>query len=334
MKKTTSQKIWNPLIFHLKSNKHITNTIINSKKHEIQIKFDQPFIIIKKQINPTKHKLLTNKMTSKNYNQIKKDTLTQIKTKTHILNINADIPLTNEPTILSNTMKLIQSLTNIPLSIDSSIITTLETKLKVYQKKTLLNSITNKKKHLKTILPLIKKFKYTIITISNNKTKISKNPNVHFEITKKIIHHTDDHKIPKTDIIIDPLIIPIGTISTTKTQIIQLIHKLKKKLKINTTYNTSNISFNLPNHDNINTTYLNMAITSKLTSTITNPLHPSILQTIMKTNIILNHNPNYRNWIRKYQKTTKKKSSVKNHQERRQTHLNRSTWNHWIFSYL
>ena len=110
-----------------------------------------------------------------------------------MLDVNAGIPLADEPKILADTIKLVQSLTDVPLSIDSSIVAALEAGLEVYQGKALLNSITGEEERLEAVLPLVKKYGCAVVAISNDETGISEDPDVRFTVAKKIVKHAADY---------------------------------------------------------------------------------------------------------------------------------------------
>ena len=134
----------------------MTDTVISSATKEIVIGFDRHFCVIGERINPTGRKLLAAEMAAGDYSRVRADTLTQIEAGATMLDVNAGIPMADEPTILAECVKLVQSLTDAPLSIDSSIVPALEAGLAVYQGKALVNSVTGEEERLETGLPLVK----------------------------------------------------------------------------------------------------------------------------------------------------------------------------------
>ena len=278
----------------------MTETIISSAAKEIRIGFDQPFAIIGERINPTGRKMLAKEMAEGDFSRVEKDALAQVAAGAHMLDVNAGIPLADEPGILAETIKLVQSLTDVPLSIDSSIVAALEAGLEVYQGKALLNSVTGEEERLESVLPLVKKYNCAVVAISNDETGISEDPDVRFEVAKKIVERAEDHGIPRADVVVDPLVMPIGAMGTAGVQVMQLVRRLREELKVNTTCGASNVSFGLPNRDGVNAAFLTMAMASGLTSAITNPLHDSIMQAVMGGDVMLGKDSNCANWIRKY----------------------------------
>ena len=296
----------------------MTETIISSATKEIQIGFDQPFVIIGERINPTGRKMLAKEMAEGDFSRVEKDALAQVAAGAHMLDVNAGIPLADEPGILAETIKLVQSLTDVPLSIDSSIVAALEAGLEVYQGKALLNSVTGEEERLESVLPLVKKYNCAVVAISNDETGISEDPDVRFEVAKKIVERAEDHGIPRADVVVDPLVMPIGAMGTAGVQVMQLVRRLREELKVNTTCGASNVSFGLPNRDGVNAAFLTMAMASGLTSAITNPLHDSIMQAVMGGDVMLGKDSNCANWIRKYREpSTENNSSGAGRRERR-----------------
>ena len=138
-----------------------------------------------------------------------------------MLDVNAGIPLADEPAILAKAIQLVQSITDLPLSIDSSIVAALEAGLAVYKGKPLVNSVTGEEERLESVLPLIKKYGAAVVAISNDETGISEDPDVRFEVAKKIVERAADYGIPRSDIVVDPLVMPIGAINQAGVQVMQ-----------------------------------------------------------------------------------------------------------------
>ena len=278
----------------------MTKTLVSSATKEVVIGFDQPFVMIGERINPTGRKLLSEEMSKGDFSRVEQDTLAQVAAGAHMLDVNAGIPLADEPKILADTIKLVQSLTDVPLSIDSSIVAALQAGLEVYQGKALLNSVTGEEERLEEVLPLVKKYGCAVVAISNDETGISEDPDVRFAVAKKIVDHAKDYGIPSSDIVVDPLVMPIGALNSAGMQVIKLVRRLQEELKVNTTCGASNVSFGLPNRNGINSAFLTMAIASGLTSAITNPLHESVMQSVLGADVMMGNDPNCVRWIKRY----------------------------------
>jgi 5-methyltetrahydrofolate--homocysteine methyltransferase len=278
----------------------MTDTVLSSATREVVIGFDRPFVIIGERINPTGRKILAAEMSAGDFSRVEADARAQVEAGAQMLDVNAGIPLADEPAILAKAIQLVQSITDVPLSIDSSIVAALEAGLAVYKGKALVNSVTGEEERLESVLPLIKRYGAAVVAISNDETGISEDPDVRFEVAKRIVHRALDHGIPVSDIVVDPLVMPIGAINRAAVQVMRLVHRLKTELKVNTTCGASNISFGLPRRNGINAAFLTMAIGSGMTSAITNPLHPEVLEAVLGADVMMGHDPDCARWIRKF----------------------------------
>lgn len=278
----------------------MTETIVSSATREVVIGFERPFCIIGERINPTGRKILAAEMAAGDYSRVEADALAQVAAGAHMLDVNAGIPLADEPRILAEAVQLVQSITAVPLSIDSSIVAALEAGLAVYQGKALVNSVTGEEDRLESVLPLVKKFGAAVVAISNDETGISEDPDVRFAVAKKIVERAEDHGIPRSDVVVDPLVMPVGAINSAGRQVFRIIRRLREELKVNTTCGASNISFGLPNRNGLNAAYLSMAIGAGMTSAITNPLHDTERQAVMGADVMMGHDPDCTRWIRRY----------------------------------
>ncbi len=278
----------------------MTITTISSATREVHIGFDQPFVIIGERINPTGRKILAEEMKNGDYSRVEADAIAQVEAGAHMLDVNAGIPLADEPRILAEAIRLVQSITDVPLSIDSSIVEALEAGLAVYQGKALVNSVTGEDEVLERVLPLVAKHKAAVVAISNDETGISEDPNVRFAVAKKIVERAADFGIPHSDVVVDPLVMPIGAINTAGVQVMALVRRLRDELKVNTTCGASNVSFGLPNRNGINSAFLTMAMGAGMTSAITSPLHPEVMQAVRGGDVMMGHDPDCSRWIRAY----------------------------------
>jgi len=278
----------------------MARTVLSSPKKEIVIGFDHPFCVIGERINPTGRKKLAAEMAAGDYSTVEADALAQVAAGAQMLDVNAGIPLADEPAILAESIKLVQSLVSVPLSIDSSIVAALEAGLEVYQGKPLVNSVTGEEDRLEVVLPLIKKYGAAVVAISNDETGISEDPDVRFEVAKKIVERAQDHGIPKDDVVVDPLVMPIGAMGTAGKQVFHLLRRLREELDVNTTCGASNISFGLPNRRLMNGVFLAMAAGFGMTSAIMNPLHEEDMGCIRASDVLMYRDRDCRKWIRKY----------------------------------
>jgi len=278
----------------------MTDTVISSATREVVIGFERPFVMIGERINPTGRKVLAAEMAAGNFSRVESDTLAQLAAGAQMLDVNAGIPLADEPAILARAIQLVQSISDVPLSIDSSIVRALEAGLAVYKGKPLVNSVTGEEERLEVVLPLVKKYGAAVVAISNDETGISEDPDVRFEVAKKIVHRAQDHGIPVSDVVVDPLVMPIGAINQAGVQVMRLLNRLKTELKVNTTCGASNVSFGLPAREGISATFLSMAIGAGLTSAIMNPMHVEIVKACMAADVMMGHDPDCARWIKRF----------------------------------
>lgn len=278
----------------------MTDTLVSSANKEVRIGFDRPFVIIGERINPTGRKILAEEMKNGDYSRVVADALAQVEAGAHMLDVNAGIPLADEPAILAEAIKLVQSVTDVPISIDSSIVEALESGLAVYEGKPLVNSVTGEDEVLERVLPLVAKHNAAVVAISNDETGISEDPNVRFDVAKKIVERAADYGIGHEDVVVDPLVMPIGAINTAGKQVMHIVKRLRDELHVNTTCGASNVSFGLPNRNGINSAFLTMAIGAGMTSAITSPLHPEVMQAVLGADVMMGNDPDCANWIKQY----------------------------------
>lgn len=278
----------------------MTRTVLSSASKEVAIGFDEPFCIIGERINPTGRKLLVAEMTAFDFTRVKAEAVQQVAAGALVLDVNAGIPLVDEPRILAAAIEAVQSVVDVPLSIDSSIVAALEAGLAVYKGRPLVNSVTGEEERLEQVLPLVKKYGAAVVAISNDETGISEDPDVRFEIARKIVERAADHGIARADVIVDPLLMPVGALNDAGRKVLHLIRRLREELKVNTTLGASNFSFGLPNRHALNASFLTAAIGAGLTSAITNPLHEEEMTAVLGANVVTAKDPNCRAWIARF----------------------------------
>ena len=276
----------------------MARTVIASATREVVIGDDLPFVVIGERINPTGRKLLAEEMRAGDFSRVERDVIAQVEGGAHMLDVNAGIPLADEPAILAHTVRLVQSLTDLPLSIDSSVVEALEAGLAAYQGKALVNSVTGEEERLERVLPLVKRHGAAVVAISNDDTGISTDPDVRFAVAKRIVERAADHGIPREDVVVDPLVMPIGAMRTAGRQVFRLLARLRDELGVNTVCGASNVSFGLPEREGINAAFLAMAISNGLTSAITNPLLPEVRKVIMAADVLMGNDADAARWIR------------------------------------
>ncbi|PQM58357.1 MAG: methyltetrahydrofolate--corrinoid methyltransferase [Rhodobacteraceae bacterium] len=283
----------------------MVRTVIESRSKTVIIGFDEPFCVIGERINPTGRKKLAAELENEDFSTVERDALAQVACGANMLDINAGVvynsnpnPNETEPPLIKKLTTLVQELVDVPLCIDSSVPAALEAGLEVTLGRPLLNSVTGEEERLEIILPLVKKYNVPVVAISNDDSGISEDPNVRFEVAKKIVERAADFGIPANDIIVDPLVMPIGAMATAGKQVFKLVSRLRSELGVNTTCGASNISFGLPNRHSINSAFLPMAMTAGMTSAIMNPTRIEEMNAIRAANLLLNNDAHGTDWIK------------------------------------
>ncbi len=264
----------------------MTRTVIESKTKTAIIGFDEPFCVIGERINPTGRKILNEELEAGDFSRVEADAIAQVAAGANVLDINSGAVFSNkmaedpryadnnfvEPTLMRQLIEKVQAVTDCPLCIDSSVPGALENGLAAAEGRPLLNSVTGEEERLELVLPLVAKYNVPVVAISNDDTGISEDPDVRFAVAKKIVERAADFGIPAHDIVVDPLVMPIGAMGSAGLQVFTLVRRLRDELGVNTTCGASNISFGLPNRHGINNAFLPMAITAGMTSAIMNPV--------------------------------------------------------------
>lgn len=283
----------------------MTRTIVESATRTVTIGFDEPFCVIGERINPTGRKKLAAELEAGDFSTVEKDALEQVACGAMVLDVNAGVvynsnpdPNQTEPPLMAQMIGMVQGLVDVPLCIDSSVPAALEKGLETAKGRPLLNSVTGEEERLERVLPLVKKYNVPVVAISNDDTGISEDPDVRFAVAKKIVERAADFGIPAHDIVVDPLVMPVGAMATAGQQVFALVRRLREDLGVNTTCGASNISFGLPQRHGINGAFLPMAIGAGMTSAIMNPVRAVEMEAIRAANLLMNHDANGAAWIR------------------------------------
>jgi 5-methyltetrahydrofolate--homocysteine methyltransferase len=282
----------------------MTHTLVASATREHIIGFDNVFTIIGERINPTGRKKLAAEMQAGNFDTVISDALAQVAAGAHILDVNAGVTAVNpnesEPPLMKQTLEIVMSVTDIPLCIDSSVTSALKMGLETAKGRPLVNSVTGEEEKLEAILPLVAKYNVPVVAISNDETGISEDPDVRFAVAKKIVERAADHGIKPNDIVVDPLVMPIGAMGTAGQQVFRLVRRLREELKVNTTCGASNISFGMPNRRALTGYFLAMAASHGMTSAIMNPLHDEDMHAIFGANVLNGTDAHCKFWNNKF----------------------------------
>ena len=264
----------------------MTETLLSSATKEVIIGPAHPFVIVGERINPTGRKKLAEEMAAGDYSRVQADALAQVATGAHVLDVNAGVPMADEPKVMAEVVELVQSVTDVALCIDSSDPAALAAGLSVYDGKALVNSVTGEEERLESVLPLVKKHDAAVVAICNDEAGISENPDERFAVAKKIV-------------VIDPLVMPVGAVNAAGKSALTVVRWVHEELKLNTICGASNVSFGLPERTSLNSAFLSMLIGAGLTSAIVNPLHEDTIAGIMGAEVICALDPMCKRWIKR-----------------------------------
>ena len=292
-------------------------TIITSPSKEVIIGPGHPFVFIGERIIPTGRMLLGKEMAEGNFDRVRDDALAQVKAGAHMLDVNAGVPMGDEPAIMAEAIRIVQSVVDVPIAIDSSVVAALASGLEAYQGKALVNSVTGESERLEAVLPLVAQHGAAVIGIANDETGISHDINVRFDVAKRIVERAESYGIPPEDVLIDPLAMPVGAVHGAGATFIQLVRRIGEELGVNTTCGASNISFGLPGRPSLNAAFLAMIIGAGMTSAITNPLETEMLKAILGADALLGHDENCQAWIMYHKKQSGEDGSRRARRRRR-----------------
>jgi len=272
-------------------------TILRSPAREVRIGPARPFVIIGERINPTNRARLAAEMAAGDFSRVRAEAIAQVQAGAQVLDVNAGIPLADEPAILAEAIRVIQEAVDVPLCIDSSVIKALEAGLAAYRGKPLVNSVTGEDERLEVVLPLVKRHGAAVIGVANDESGISEDPQVRFAVAQKIVARAEAFGIPREDVLIDPLAMPIGAVGSAGVSLFALVRRLRDELGVNTVCGASNVSFGLPDRVVLNGAFLTMAIGAGMTCAITNPLEESLRKLILAADVMMAHDENCATWL-------------------------------------
>jgi 5-methyltetrahydrofolate--homocysteine methyltransferase len=274
------------------------HTVLRSASSEVIIGEDQPFCIIGERINPTGRKIFQEQLRAGDLSRINIDVAQQLAGGAMVLDVNMGVPLADEVDLMIQAVKLIQSLTDVPLCLDSSVIEALEAGLKTYEGKALVNSVTAEDDRLEAILPLVKRYGAAMIALPNDEFEIPYEPERRLELARKIVDvATNNYGIPIEDVVIDPLAMPIGADTTLVVKTLETIALIHDELGVNMTLGASNVSFGMPDRTTLGAAFLTIAMRTGLTSAIMDARTPQLVRAIKAGDLLLDRDAWGASWI-------------------------------------
>jgi len=273
------------------------HTVLSSATKTVTIGHDLPFVIIGERLNPTGRKLFQEKLRADDLSTINIDVADQVAGGCDMLDVNMGVPLTDEPALLARAIKLVQSLTDLPICIDSSVIEALDAGLAVYEGKALVNSMTGEDERMDIILPLVKKYDAAILALPNDEIEIPMLAKDRMVIVEKIVRRVEKEGISLENLLIDPLAMPVGADPENAKNTLETIYLIKEKYGLNMSIGASNVSFGLPNRHALNAAFMPMAMSMGLTSAIMDGRTPEVVQAVRAADLLLGLDQWGANWI-------------------------------------
>ena len=273
------------------------HTVLSSATKTVTNGHDLPFVIIGERLNPTGRKLFQEKLRADDLSTINIDVADQVAGGCDMLDVNMGVPLTDEPALLARAIKLVQSLTDLPICIDSSVIEALDAGLAVYEGKALVNSMTGEDDRMDIILPLVKKYDAAILALPNDEIEIPMLAKDRMVIVEKIVRRVEKEGISLENLLIDPLAMPVGADPENAKNTLETIYLIKEKYGLNMSIGASNVSFGLPNRHALNAAFMPMAMSMGLTSAIMDGRTPEVVQAVRAADLLLGLDQWGANWI-------------------------------------
>jgi 5-methyltetrahydrofolate--homocysteine methyltransferase len=272
------------------------DTVLRSRSKTVTIGAEQPFCIIGERINPTGRKSFAEELRNGDLSTVAADALAQVQAGADMLDVNAGIPLVDEPELLKSMLTRVQDAVDAPICIDSSVIEALEAGLSVYEGRALVNSVTAEDERLNEILPLVARHDAAVIGLANDETGIPETPEKRLECARRIVSAAGDHGIAANDVIIDPLAMTVGADTDAVTTTLKTISLIRDELGVNMCLGASNVSFGLPRRHVLNAAFLPMAIAAGLTSAIMSTAEVCV-DAVRASDLLMGHDAWGGSWI-------------------------------------
>jgi 5-methyltetrahydrofolate--homocysteine methyltransferase len=279
-------------------------TILSSKTKTVAIGPDRPVCIIGERINPTGRKTLAAEMAAGNLERVASDAVAQVEAGAAVLDVNAGIPIADERALLAEVVELVQTLTDVPLSIDSSVVEALARGLEAYEGKALVNSVTGESERMEAVLPLVREHGASVIGLTMDEGGIPENSQERLDVARKILNRAADYGISVADVLIDPLVLPVGASPKAARIVLDTLRLVREELGVNTVCGASNVSFGLPDRSALNSSFLSMTVAAGITAVIANPLDETCRNGILAGDLLMGNDEHCMNWIAAHRRST------------------------------
>jgi len=280
------------------------HTILKSEKKEVVVGIDKPFVIIGEKLNPTGIKKLGQALVERNMDYVKHLAKRQVDWGADVLDVNVGHPQIEEAEVMPLVVEAVQSVTDVPLCIDSNEPKILEAGLNAIKGgKPLVNSVNGEEKQLSTVLPIVKARGAAVIGLTIADEGIPPTAKGRLAAAAKVIERAAKIGIPIEDIIIDPLVMTVGHDSKAAMVTLKAIELIKNEFGVNMSLGASNVSFGLPDRHSVNAAMLSLAVQAGATCSITDPI--KLGSTIKANDLLLGKDANSMRYLKYFRATEK-----------------------------
>ncbi len=283
------------------------HTILKSATKEVVIAPEKPFIMIGEKINPTGRKKLAAALSEGNLNYVRQLALDQAAWGADVLDVNVGAPGIDEVSVMRQVVELLASVTDLPLCLDSANPDVLAAGLAAAPGKPLVNSVSGEEKRLEAVLPLVKERGAAVIGLTMDDNGIPKTAEERVAVAEKILERAARLGIPAEDVVMDPLVLTVGSDSKAALVTLQTIEILRKSLGVNVNVGASNVSFGLPERPTVNAAFLTLCIQAGATCAITDPAKMGM--TVRATDLLLGRDANSMRYLKYFRAAEKLKQA-------------------------
>lgn len=251
-------------------------TCVSSYTHAVV--FDKKPVLIGERINPTGKKRFKEALKANDIDYILKEGIAQEEKGVDILDVNVGLPEIDEVKMLKTAVCELQAIIDLPLQIDTSDITAMETAMRRYNGKAMINSVNGKQESMDAVFPLVKKYGGLVVALTLDESGIPDKADERLEIAKRILCEAEKYGIDKKDIIFDPLALTISADTNAGKETLRAVELITNELGCKTSLGVSNVSFGLPRRDIINSTFFSLAMGNGLSAAIMNPYSDEMMK--------------------------------------------------------
>lgn len=274
---------------------HKTRTMVSSYGKAVELGREP--VIIGERINPTGKSKFKQALKEHNIDYILREAIVQQDKGAHILDVNVGLPDINEAAMMKEVVAEIQSVTNLPLQIDTVNVKAMEDAMRLYNGKPMVNSVTGKQESMDKVFPLIQKYGGVVIGLTLDEEGIPSTAEGRLKVAEKIICEAEKYGIDKKDIVIDVLAMTISSEPAGAITTLRALELVKERCGVNTVLGVSNISFGLPERPIINANFYTMAMQKGLSAGIINPSSEEMMNAYYAFCALMNYDKNCENYI-------------------------------------